>query len=176
MVLRGLLFMKLIPLTQGFFAEIDDADYDRVKMFKWHIFKHIRKCRTIYYAITQIESNGKVHPLRMHELIMMPIPTGFQVDHENLNGLRNLRSNLRVVTISQNQYNRTKRIDCESKYKGVTIQKRKGNPTGKLLTYISIKGKQTFIGTFNSEIDAAIAYNKAALKYHGEFARLNIII
>lgn len=34
-------------------------------------------------------------------------------------------------------------------------------------------GKQVHLGTFHNPIDAAIAYNWAALKFYGSFARLN---
>jgi hypothetical protein len=95
-----------------------------------------------------------------------------QVDHKDLNKLNNLRSNLRMCTGSQNEMNKNKSSGQHSStYKGVTWH----IPTQKWRTSIRFNGKRIYIGYFVDEIVAARAYNGAAIKYHGEFARLNII-
>ena len=93
-----------------------------------------------------------------------------QIDHINDNGLDNRRSNLRICSQSQNLMNcRKPKTLFSSKYKGVSwVQKHK-----RWKVSIAFKGKRKYIGHFLSEIDAAKAYNKAAEKYFGEFARLN---
>ena len=58
-----------------------------------------------------------------------------------------------------------------SGYSGVIFNKKNKNWNA----YISIRKKKIYLGVFNNSVDAAKAYNKAALKYHGEFARLNKI-
>ena len=100
-------------------------------------------------------------------------PEEKQVDHV-LGKHNNL--NLRVATISENQGNSKKRQSikgkpCSSKYKGVSWN----NSHNRWVAQIQFKKKKMHIGCFKNEIDAATAYNKAAIAYFGEFAKLNEI-
>ncbi len=82
--------------------------------------------------------------------------------------LNNRRSNLRSATTQQNARNRKVRSDNKSGYKGVSKRRTTFAAT------ISIdKGKRLHLGTFRSAEDAARAYDSAAQKYFGEFARVN---
>lgn len=103
----------------------------------------------------------------MHVVIMKP-PTGLVVDHADNDGLNNLRSNLRICTRSQNSANRIS-VGGSSIYLGVSYYK-KNKKWGAL---IGKNRKQIFIGLFETEEQAAIAYNKSAILIHGEFAKLN---
>ena len=96
------------------------------------------------------------------------------IDHINKRGLDNRRENLRVVDSVQNALNRKKqktynKSQTSSKYKGVGWRK----SHTKWVSYITINYKQISLGYFDSEIEAAKAYDEAALKYFGEFATLN---
>jgi hypothetical protein len=106
----------------------------------------------------------------MHREILRP-PGHLVVDHINHNGLDNRKANLRHATRAQNNFNRLIiiREDSSSKYKGVSWRKRKK----KWRARICINGERKHIGYFKDEIHAAKAYDKAAKKYHGEFASLN---
>jgi AP2 domain-containing protein/HNH endonuclease len=109
----------------------------------------------------------------MHQLVL-PISAGFQTDHINGNGLDNRRCNLRVATARQNQQNGRKRVSMgghvtSSHYKGVHWHKRDRR------WHVRIRdnnGHRVWLGAFNSEDSAGDAYKKAALKIHGEFARV----
>jgi hypothetical protein len=90
-------------------------------------------------------------------------------DHRDGNRLNNQRSNLRACTHSQNGCNRAKLRATASQYKGVRLLE------GKWAAEIRLDGKRAYLGRFLTEEDAAIEYNRAALKIHGEFARLNVI-
>ena len=159
---------KLILLTQGKFTIVDTDDFDWLNQWKWGLYSNEKRGRI--YAIRTIF----IHPdgtrfktsLRMHRIIMNA-PIDMQVDHINGDGLDNRRCNLRICTNKENASNKKHRAGGSSKFKGICWHK----AVGKWYAYINNKS----IGYYTSEIDAAKAYNKAALKYHGEFARLNII-
>ncbi|MGB7583176.1 MAG: AP2/ERF family transcription factor [Sedimentisphaerales bacterium] len=99
----------------------------------------------------------------------MNAPKGTLVDHQNSDKLDNRRANLRLATNSQNQCNRRKTKNTSSQYKGVCLCPEKTH----WYANIKHKGKKIWLGSFTSEIEAALAYDKAALEYHREFARLN---
>ncbi len=94
-----------------------------------------------------------------------------QVDHINHNQFDNTNENLRIATKSQNNANRRKKSNTSSKYKGVSWKAYRDYWE----VCIKVKGQYIYLGHFKDEIEAAKAYNVAALKYFGEFALLNVI-
>lgn len=105
----------------------------------------------------------------MHRQILGLTDSKVQCDHKDGNSLNNQRSNLRIVTNQQNSFNMKSRIGCVSKYKGVVWDK----THNKWQVRISVSGKRKHIGLFIDEVEAAKAYDTAAKKYFGEFAKLN---
>ncbi len=160
--------MKEILLTQNKVALVDDEDYDELSKYKWRIKVGDGG---LFYARRNKRINGKRIEIPMHRQIMNT-PKGMEVDHIDHNGLNNQKSNLRNCTTQENQFNVSK-IRGKSKYKGVCTYK---NGKRELFrVFISINKKQTFIGYYKTEIEAALAYNDAAQKHYGEFAQLNVI-
>lgn len=90
-------------------------------------------------------------------------------DHKNGNGLDNQKHNLRIANKQQNNFNQKSYNNSSSKFKGITWDKE----SKRWRANITVSGKYIYLGRFNDEIEAAQAYNNAALKYQGEFARLN---
>lgn len=150
--------IRFIPLNNGRFAIVDSADYEKLTRYNWSV-------RISPEYAMRMENRKNVY---MHNEIMHPL-SGLIVDHKNHNGLNNTRENLRLATKSQNSCNQKKRPGRSSKYKGVCFNKR----FGKWGASIKFQRKCTFLGYFINEIDAAMAYDEAARKYHGEFAVLN---
>ena len=91
------------------------------------------------------------------------------VDHKDRDGLNNQKFNLRLTTQIQNRANSCSRIGV-SKYKGVVLNK----PCKFWRARISFMRKSYALGYFINEIDAAKAYDTAAVKFHGEYANLNL--
>jgi hypothetical protein len=105
----------------------------------------------------------------LHRVILGLSDPAVLVDHINGNGLDNRKSNLRVCNNQQNQANCRKQANTSSRYKGVRWHKGQA----KWNAYIKVDGEMKYLGTFIEESKAAMAYNEAAVKYFGEFAKLN---
>jgi len=148
-----------IELTQGKVAMVDDEDFEWLTQWKWCA----HNTNGYWYA-----KSGAKPSIRMHQLLLDP-PLGYQCDHINNDGLDNRRVNLRLCTSSQNQQNRKPQSGGTSKFKGVHWYKN----YKRWMAGIQINQERIFLGYFHSEIDAAQAYDKAALKYFGGFARTN---
>lgn len=150
--------MKLIPLTQGKFAKVDDEDYNKLMKHKWHAVKNMKSGD--FYVVSSYQK------IVMHRFIMNT-PKGLVTDHINHDTLDHRKINLRNCTHSQNGWN--SRPYGLSKYKGVYFNK----TNKKWIAAISKYCKRTHIGSFNSEIEAAKAYDQFAIELHEEFAYLN---
>lgn len=162
--------MIAIPIQSKTYGEkiffIDGEDLEKIKGYKWIPRRY--KNKSIFYINTYTKENNS---LLLHRLIM-DFPEGMVVDHIDGNPLNNQKSNLRVCSKAQNTRNRKKpSTGLTSKYKGVHLFKR----DNKYIAKIGINDLRKYLGIYDNESDAAIAYNEAAIKYHGEFARLNII-
>lgn len=166
--------MKLIPLTRGKFAMVDDGDYDLVNKYNWHAYKNGNTNN--YYARTWLPYSGneKRQSLSMHQLVIGK-KDGLQIDHIDHNGLNNQRKNLRHCTQAENNRNVTSHKNRTSKYLGVSMSdsKVKNRSYKYWKAQIKSNGKVMGLGSYLTEELAALAYDRAAEKYHGEFANLN---
>ena len=165
--------MRTINLTQGKVALVDDEDFEYLNQWKWYA---CRSGDSLFYALRWVLSNNKRTRLWMHRLLNNT-PADIETDHINGNGLDNRKENLRNSSRSQNVMNTEKRKDNKSGYKGViiNISHHKNKMYKYIRAQININQKQVSLGNFKTLEDAAKAYNEAALKYHGEFAKLNVI-
>ncbi len=151
---------KQIPLTQDKFTVVDDDVYQWASKHKWCAHRD----RGVFYAIRKERGNI----VRLHREIMKA-SDGVHVDHISGDGLDNRRGNLRLCTHAENQRNRGSQSNNTSGFKGVSWNK----SSGKWMAKIKVDGKAVHLGYFASKEDAARAYDTAATKYHGEFAKTN---
>lgn len=136
--------MKLIPLTQGYQAFVDDEDYKELSKHRWY-----------YHDGYADSTKGKMHR------IIMAAKKGAEVDHVNRNKLDNRKSNLRIATRSQNNHNVGLRKDNTSGQKGVSYFK----PRNSWVARIQIEGKRFYLGSFKNRDQAIIASQEAQMAY-----------
>ena len=161
--------MKTVPLggkiAAGRVALVDDEDYDLVMQHRWHVVEQPRgrgRRPRGPYAMTNIRRpDGKWTSLLMHVLL-----TDYRMtDHRDHDGLNNQRSNLRDVTNKENTQNSRGFLTRKSRFKGVDCRV--------WTARITIDGKRRLLGYFDSEEEAARAYDQAAVEAFGEYAYLN---
>lgn len=141
----------------------DASDAELVLSHTWRISTPNMKRPDLKYAVAHVrKSNGAKGDISMHRLVMGH--PAVRVDHINHDGLDNRRANLRLATGSQNGGNQLPK-GGSSAYKGVSFHKAAGK--------WSAKFRNHHIGLFASEVDAAKAYDTAALEYWGDFALVN---
>ena len=145
----------------------DYLDYD-LESYRWCVWKNKRAYTFYVVAWKRVEENKK--RVTLHCLLLDP-PTGYEPDHIDRNGLNNCRSNLRIVTRSQNSSNRRLRSDNTSGYKGVRKDGSKWR--AELGRTLAIGKKSCSIGYYDTAIAAAEARDKAVLRKFQEFAWLN---
>jgi len=161
---------KEIKLTQGQVALVDDEDFERLNAFKWHS-QWNPHTQSFYAVRNSPKAGGKQLTVRMHREIM-GAKSNKQVDHENHNTLDNRKENLRVCTREQNARNGRSRRNNTSGFKGVSWDKR----ALKWLAHVGAHGKAKHLGYFANPIEAAVAYDAAAVLVHGEFAMTNAML
>lgn len=156
-----------IPLTRGKFAIVDASDADAVNAYAWHAAERLG---TTYAACSSLRrSGGPV--LYLHRLLMKPAE-GQHVDHVNGDGLDCRRENMRLCTNAENRRNmRIKR--GVSQYKGVSANRTNSRRCWE--AYVFFENRKIHLGSYETEQEAARAYNAAAIEFHQEFAKLNVI-
>src|ERR1035437_2277071 len=152
--------MKLIPLTRGQFAQVDDDMFDFLNQWKW-IADYNKHTKSFYARRTDGHKGKKI---TMHRLIMNT-PVDMQVDHKNHDTLNNQRFNLRNCTPSQNMMNRTINVNNTSGYTGIVWYGR----YNKWLARISLNGKRILSGYFTNIEDAIKARKAKEKELFGEF-------
>lgn len=149
-------------------AIVDDIHYDRLSQYTWRAMG--RGNKSIYRSkwINSDQVMGKYEDVALANDVMQDYVHMF--DHKDIDSYNNLESNLRITTYSQNGHNR-------DKFQGVYTSKFKGvcwyPKYSKWLSRISVNKSRICLGYFDTDVEAAVAYNNAAIKNFGSFARLN---
>lgn len=165
---------KISTQRENVFFYVSKEDIEKVLKYRWTVIT-LKKKQVTYDIMTSGTCNNKEGYNLLTRYLLSVRDKNLHVDHKNHNTLDNRRSNLRICTLSENmrsrrKYNRKEVISGDrSKYKGVRID-------GIYISaVIRVNGRRIHLGTFPTEKLAALAYNEAAKKYHGEFAVLNKI-
>tara|TARA_R110000765_G_scaffold49675_2_gene101066 strand:+ start:369 stop:986 length:618 start_codon:yes stop_codon:yes gene_type:complete len=166
--------------NEGLIAWVDQEDAALAK-FAWSAKQAGTKEYPHYYAYrnwTVGSARGEywLHTEVWERAFDTKLPEGFLVDHINGDKQDNRRSNLRLATRADNEANKKKRRtqaggQPSSQWKGVTEVK--DGRKKKWRATLTFEKKNIALGYFHDELDAAYAYNVAALEYYGEFAGFN---
>ena len=158
--------MKTIPAGRTE-ATVDDEDYDDLAQWTWTSEKRGSR---VYARRLSYEGSAR-RSIYMHRQIAERaglVQQECDIDHADGNGLNNCRLNLRPATRSQNNANQRLSVRNRSGFKGVYWSRAARKWAAQL-------GRK-YLGLFENPLDAAIAYNNAAIARFGEFARLNAVV
>jgi hypothetical protein len=167
----------IIPLTKGRHAIVDESDYDWLSQFKWRAVEG--KMGSFYaqtrYPIGRTADGKIIYRTREMQRIILDLENNMPsrkmiADHKNHDTQDNCRFNLRWVTNLQNRLNSRDRRN-KSGYRGVFYDKINKCWSVKLV----VNGVRYRKVCFKTPEAAALAYNELAIKYHREFAILNVI-
>jgi hypothetical protein len=147
---------------------VDDDVFEELNKHRWGL-RRVRLGDFYARRNAYVKGVGNNY-IDMHRLIM-GFPKAMTIDHSDGNTLNNQKRNLRICSQSLNAKNQRLKTTSITGYKGVSWDKAKQ----KYSCFITRDYQHIFGGYFNSPIQAAICYNELAIKYHGEFARLNKI-
>lgn len=156
--------MKILKLNKERETILDDDDFEKASKFHW--FASETKGGKIY-VYGDVESRKKI---LLHRWLLKA-KKGQTIDHIDGNTLNNSRSNLRFCSQGENLRNARKHKNCSSKFKGVYFDKDRS----RWVSQIKIE-KPKYIGSYDNEIEAALAYNVAASFAFKEFAKLNSMV
>lgn len=157
--------MKLIPLTKGQFAKVDDSDFNKFGHLTWRA--EWAPGTKSFYAVRSLprDADGNNKNERMHRMILGLTDSRIKADHINHDTLDNQRHNLRPCTQAQNGANRKNQANNTSGFRGVYWNKR----SNKWQAQLRFKGKRMSLGYYHTLADAADAYAAGNKKYFGEF-------
>ena len=145
----------ILPSGETFM--FDAEDYPKISSFTWHM-------NDSGYLVTYMDNKNQ----RMHR-ILVDVPEGYQVDHKDGDTTNNCKENLRICLAKENRRNSRLNSNNSTGYKGVSYNKKRKVYEA----YICVNKKIKHLGYYKSAIEAAKAYDKAAVFYFGEYARTN---
>ena len=157
----------IILLTHGQQTIVDD-EYAYLAELKWSASYH-KKLDKYYARRWNGQKAEYLHRVILSAMLHRPLERTEDVDHINRDRLDNRCENLRLATRSQNNMNSKMKGNNVSGFRGVSW----GERNKKWVARITISGKVKHLGLFTSKESAARAFDAAAKKAFGDFARLN---
>jgi hypothetical protein len=137
---------------------IDIRDFDRANEFKGTWYGDYSNCVKGFYVKGTIGRKS----IRLHRWILGVSNPKIHVDHKNHKTLDNTRGNIREVTITENNRNRSDNLNNTSGFRGVSWEKR----IKKWKAQITVNGKKISLGYYNIAENASSIYQEAKNTYH----------
>lgn len=156
--------MKLIPLTQGYFTKVDDDDFRKYAIYRWHVGFGGKNKK--YPRPMRGSHKGKYFYLYRE---ITNCPKGMMVDHINGDTLDNRKCNLRICNRSENLLNSSFNKNNTSGFKGVIWH----SQNKKWQAKATINKKQIYFGSSNDKVEAAKMYDEGITKLFGELCFTN---
>ena len=160
---------RCLKLTKGKTAIVDDEDYYWVSQWNWCAVE----LSGIWYAKRSkkkgVLRNCESYEIYLHRVVTRTIDKELVVDHLDSDGLNNQKSNLRVCTLAENNSHTSSHRDSSSKFLGVSYDAARN----KWKVSLRCKGRTVLNKRFNTETEAALAYNDAARRYLGNNVNFN---
>ena len=136
------------------YAVVDAADAEWANRWRWSLIAN-------RYAGRAVMVDGHSRPVYLHrELLGLTHGDGREVDHIDRDYLNDRRGNLRAIPKRGNRQNRSSLCGSSSVHRGVSFHK----STGKWQSRIKVDGKETYLGLFDTELEASEAARRARLQ------------
>ena len=163
--------MKKIELTKGKHAIVDEEDFDFIKRLSPTLMQ--REDGSFDAVVCVMGIKTKAHNAYLRHFLLKPKHNQVVI-HKNGDRLDFRKSNLTTAGYSVHVHKGRKREKCSSKYKGVSyVKRRKSKPWH---AYITDRKYPRFnLGYFETEEEAALAYNEKARELYGVVAYQNKI-
>lgn len=161
--------MKEITLTQGMVTKVDDDLYEWLNQWKWYYRKRsgTRHSGDAVRSLHGRDTNGvnTVQTIYMASMIL-PVPTGFVIDHADRDSLNNQRANLRKATNSNNIKNTLARANSKTGVKGVHWDHAKQ----RYIVQVTVNGKRRWVGAYTDLDTAKKVAEKSIKEHYGSFS------
>lgn len=158
---------------------VDDEDYNFILRLKPTIFRREYKIQNRTHSKSWEVILPGAHGVNLYyvkHILLRPKNANMLVEAKNGNNLDLRKSNLQIIPREVSLHHNRKRLNTSSKYKGVSYKKQK-NSKKRWQASISrgSNGGRSYIGVYNTENEAGIAYNEKARELYGNLAYQNKI-
>lgn len=163
--------MKKVPVSKGkYLATVDDEDFERVSSMSWYAMKG---ANTRYAGRVPVKDGVRGSYFSMHRFVLGITDPEIIVDHITHDGMDNRKSNLRVVTAQQNRFNAKPEIRAKAASRFFGVYRNTSGKKNPWKAGVMKDSRYQHLGCYKTELEAANAYDLAAIEIHGSQAFTN---